>query len=194
MNKTDTSETLLWARFKDGDKAALHQIYTAHIEALLQYGYRFSTDKSLVEDCAHDLFVYLWQHRASIGQTDAIGSYLMVVLRRRIIKTLTERGRVRGMNPNDDNRAFELNIEQSIAHEEQNSERKKQLQMALDQLSARQKEAVFLKYYKNLAYEDICQIMEINYQSARNLVFSGIQSLRKLMHMIWWITCFWLVF
>ncbi len=44
-------------------------------------------------------------------------------------------------------------------------------------LSNRQKEAVFLKYYNQMSYEDICDIMNINYQSVRNLISTALKKL-----------------
>ena len=65
--------------------------------------------------------------------------------------------------------------------DEQHGENHQQLQQALQQLSDRQREAVYLKYEKGLSYDEICTIMDINYQSARNLVATAIKSLRGIM-------------
>lgn len=76
---------------------------------------------------------------------------------------------------------FELvnNIEQDIIQGEKNSERNILLNQSMDQLSNRQKEAIYLKYYEGKEYEEICEIMNINYQSARNLISTGIKSLKE---------------
>lgn len=46
-------------------------------------------------------------------------------------------------------------------------------------LSPRQKEAIYLKFVSNLSYEEISKVMQMNYQSARNLVFRGLEKLRQ---------------
>jgi RNA polymerase sigma factor (sigma-70 family) len=52
---------------------------------------------------------------------------------------------------------------------------------ALQQLPSRQKEIIYLKIYQNLGYEEISEIMGINYQVSRNLFSQSIKSLRKIL-------------
>ena len=60
----------------------------------------------------------------------------------------------------------------------------KKLQQALDHLSERQREIIHMKYYQQLEYEEISDIMDLNYQSARNLVNRALSVLRKEMLLI----------
>jgi RNA polymerase sigma factor (sigma-70 family) len=53
--------------------------------------------------------------------------------------------------------------------------------VALGRLSNRQKEIIYLKYYQNLSYEEVSEIMNINYQVARNLLYQAIKSLKSLL-------------
>jgi RNA polymerase sigma-70 factor (ECF subfamily) len=52
---------------------------------------------------------------------------------------------------------------------------------AIDQLSNRQKEIIYLKFYQNLSYEEVSEIMNINYQVARNLLHQAIKAMRKIL-------------
>jgi RNA polymerase sigma factor (sigma-70 family) len=52
---------------------------------------------------------------------------------------------------------------------------------ALAQLSNRQKEIIYLKFYQELNYEEVSEIMNINYQAARNLLYQSIKSIKKLL-------------
>ena len=45
---------------------------------------------------------------------------------------------------------------------------------AFEKLSPRQKEIIYLKFYHNLSYEAVSEIMDINYQAARNLLSQAI--------------------
>lgn len=186
-SKVEHQDAELWKRFKAGEKSALKNIYSDHIEALLQYGYRFCQDRSVIEDCIHDLFIYLWSNRSTIGETDTIRSYLLVALRRRIYRSLSSGIETSHESAAQESPDFALNIEHQIIGKETDTQHRQELEKALTGLSARQREAIYLKFYKNQSYEDICRIMEINYQSARNLVFTGIQALRKTMKIFWWL-------
>ncbi len=82
------SETLLWSQLRQGRKAALEALYRAYAPVLLQYGGKFSADRQLVEDCLQDLFVGLWQAREQLGEVSSVKSYLLVAMRRRVIRQL----------------------------------------------------------------------------------------------------------
>ena len=53
--------------------------------------------------------------------------------------------------------------------------------MRWQKLSARQRETVYLKFFEELSYEDICEVMELNYQSARNLIARALTELRQIL-------------
>ena len=184
-HKNSEGECSDWAELKSGDKDALRRIYEAHIESLLQYGRRFSYDGQAVEDCIHDLFVSLWKRREGLGKTDSIRRYLLVSLRRSIIKQNQKHSKTNDLK---EGREFDLpftgSVENEIINEEWEIEKRSRLSSAMDQLSARQREAIYLKYHKNLAYEDVAKIMNINYQSVRNLVFDAITKMRHLMSIL----------
>ena len=176
------TEEVLWTQLKCGNQQALKNIYDREIKDLLQYGCRFTGAKEIVEDCVHDLFIYLWQNRKSLGNTDSIKRYLLVSLRRRIIKHLKKENMVDSKEPI----IFEasLSIEDKWILDEEDRERKDHLHQAFATLSDRQKEAIYLRYYHKMHYDTISQIMEINNQSVRNLIHNGIKGMRKIMVMM----------
>ncbi len=53
------------------------------------------------------------------------------------------------------------------------------LLQALNLLPARQREAVYLRYYEELSYKEVASIMGVNYQSVVNLLFKAMTALRK---------------
>ena len=50
---------------------------------------------------------------------------------------------------------------------------------ALDQLTPRQREILYLRYFNDLSYEQICELLGINYQSARSQVYQALKVLRQ---------------
>ncbi|HEY1199844.1 MAG TPA: sigma-70 family RNA polymerase sigma factor, partial [Niastella sp.] len=60
---------------------------------------------------------------------------------------------------------------------------------ALGQLSNRQKEIIYLKFYQELNYDEVSEIMNINYQAARNLLYQSIKSLKKLLTTLTFFCC-----
>lgn len=175
-----------WEQFKQGDKAALGRIFQAHIKVLYTYGNRFSSDKQLVEDCIQDLFLEIWTRRANLGETDSIRRYLMGSLRRKIIRKLQRHDKQLSREPDWENYDFELEFTQEHVwiEAEQSEEKKQKLKKAQASLSEREREAIYLKYYAGLAYEQIGEIMQINYQSTRNLIHRALKRMREALILI----------
>jgi RNA polymerase sigma factor (sigma-70 family) len=184
----------LWKRLKAGDRRALERIYREHAALLLRYGGKFAVSEPLVEDCIQDLFVNLWRRRSHLSDTDSIRRYLMVALRRRIIQQLDRRRkRFSDDDPAEHDFQVELAHDQLIIAEELSEERSTELRAAFQQLSKRQREIVYLKYFAGFDYEDIGTIMGLNYQSARNLLSRALKKLKDVLP-AFFLVIFWIFF
>lgn len=173
------SDLELWQSMKAGDRSAFKKIYNTQASGLLSYGRRFTSDVDLVQDCLHDLFVYIWTNRTRLTDTDSIVRYLTVSLRRRIIQSLKSGRTTAELDETNATADKQFAVEDALVKAEDKEELTRNLQVAFRDLSARQKEAIYLKYYKNMGYKDIADVMEISYQSVRNLIYSGLKVLRK---------------
>lgn len=78
----------LWQAFKQGDRVAFERIYEQHIQPLINYGYKITTDRNLIQDCIQDLFVELWESRERLTNTDSVRFYLLKALRNKLIRHL----------------------------------------------------------------------------------------------------------
>lgn len=171
----------LWEKLKEGDKSALATIYEAHFKALSGYGLRFSKDSGLVADCIQELFIELYEKAANLSVVEAIRPYLFVSLKRKLIRKMTKSAQV--SYSYDNLTDFELALSGLTTETtiEDDSNIAELLATALEKLSPRQKEILYLKYQNGFDYEEICEIMDMNYQSARNLTSRAIAKLSKLL-------------
>lgn len=152
----------------------------------MRYGGQFCRDDNLIEDCIHDLFVELWRNREGLSNNDNIRPYLLVALRRKLIRQVKKQQRTRNEGETSEiDFLAEPAIDQSIIQREISEANVKVLQEAMTQLSNRQREVLYLKYFEEMSYEDICEALGINYQSVRNLVSSGLKAMRKYLTVLW---------
>jgi RNA polymerase sigma factor (sigma-70 family) len=172
----------LWNELRAGKKTALESIYRDNFKQLYRYGVKICKNEMLAEDCLQSLFIELWKNRAGLGKTDSIIKYLMVSLRRKIIKEL------KNIYAKEIDREIvetdfeeELSFEAKLVKGELAIEKAAELEKAFEKLSPRQREVLYLKYYDGMSYEDIGAIMNINYQSVRNLVSRGIKQLQQVL-------------
>jgi len=173
----------IWDKFRAGNSNAFEIIYERHINILANYGRRICSDDDLVKDAIHDLFIDLWKRRTNLGATDSIKYYLIKAYRRNLVKKIIADKKLEthndsnGLNIGD----FELSHEISIIKAEIEEEKLAQLNKSLEELPPRQKEALFLRFYTGLNYTEISKIMDVNQQSAYNMVFRGLEVLREKM-------------
>ena len=62
-------------------------------------------------------------------------------------------------------------------------EQRQQLKAGLSEVSDRQREVLFLRYYEGLTYEEISEVMDLQYQSIRNLVSRALKKLKARLPM-----------
>lgn len=172
----------LWQQLKSGDKNALEEIFRKESDALCKYGKKFTHDKDLIADCLQDLFVELWRTKETIGLTDNIRKYLFVSFRRKLIKDLNKWNKTQTLDPETDlKNEVTFSVENTWIEKEEMTLKSESLTTAIGKLSSRQQEILYLKFYSEMDYDQIIEIMDLNYQSARNLVTRALDALRKSM-------------
>ena len=175
-------ETKHWEDLKAGQIQSLQELYNHHINGLYAYGMVLCQDGDRVKDCIHDLFLNIWNNRQGFSIPTSGKAYLMVSLRRKIFDRGSKRDQLT-VPLEDSGMDHELSsdAEEQWIRSEEESEVQLKLGQAMAQLSDRQREIIHMKYYQQMEYEEIARVMELNYQSARNLVNRAILVLRKEM-------------
>ncbi len=181
-NPAETAE--LWIAFRRGDKGAFNSLALLFYELLYNYGTKLARDPALVEDCIQDLFLDLWRRRAFLGETDHVKFYLLKALRRKIHAEKKSQDRWVYEDETSGTMEFtgEFSIETQIIESEATELRLLKLKEVLSKLSKRQREAIYLKFYQEMNYEEISKMMAINYQSVRNLIHTAIRDLQTAWH------------
>lgn len=180
MNSTGLTDTEIWASFKKGEEWAISLVYTRHAEKLYRYGLKFTSEITVVEDALQDLFAELIKNRKNIGHTDNILFYLLKSFKRKLLRKMqTEKRFV----SEEELQEYPFDVSWSVEHElilEEVSEQKsKMLLKALNELTPRQKEAIYLRFTRELDYKGVAGLMDISVEACRNLISKAISTLKK---------------
>lgn len=180
-NKSD--ERILWSRFLKGDNQVLSLIYLQYSNALFDYGCRFTVDKDLVKDCIQEVFCTLIRTRKNLSETDNVRLYLLKSLKRRIIRDLKSASN-KPLLLNDNDYPFDLLWSESLDDQlnELDEEKRQLIASAIQSLTDRQREAIYLRFNRGLEYEEISFLLNLNYQSSRALIHRAIEKLREVIH------------
>lgn len=169
-----------WQLFKQGDEATFAAMYRQHVQTLFRYGMSIRPDEEFIQDCIHDVFVEVWAKRERLGETDSIKFYLIKSLKNRIFNQLEKQQR---LSPTE--LLPETIVPPSPSHEDDWIQAQDdhslldRLSRCLDRLPPRQREAIQLRYFENLDYRQVAELLAVSQQSAYNLIFRALEELRK---------------
>lgn len=178
-------DDLIWKSFCKGNESTFNYIYKNYASDLYAFGFQFCGDSHLVEDCIQNVFIYLRRKRESLSEVKSIKSYLFRCIQSEIIKRLKERGLLVDTDELQYKKAFSISLSpETILIESESQERKKKMiNLALDKLTVRQRQALILLYEEEMSYNEIAEVMGFNeVKSARKLVYRALASLKEVIN------------
>jgi RNA polymerase sigma factor (sigma-70 family) len=175
-----TDDSLLWRALKKGHEKAFSTLFKNYYEHLIRYGNSFSSQTEKVQDCVQDVFADLWLYRHSLNEEVNVKAYLLSSVRNRIAR-LHERDHIFRNTASTDSIEFlfDFSIEHQLIIDENTADKVQQLNKHINLLPSRQKEALYLRYHEGLNVEQIADMLDVNYQSANNLLHRALLNLRK---------------
>lgn len=172
----DIDETKYWRRLLSGDQEALAFFYEKYADSLLKYGLSVTYNRDVVQDAVQELFINVWNRRQNLTVPDSVKYYLMVSLRRIILKDVVS-ARLSTDSFSDESLSSLYNENMYAEENEEDIHRK--LQEAVRSLPARQQEVIFLRFFEKLSYEEITILTGLDYQILRNTIYRAIKTLRQ---------------
>jgi RNA polymerase sigma factor (sigma-70 family) len=183
MLNNDTQVEALWLqRLQQNDEQALAAIMRKYFNALYNYGARFTSDDALIKDCIQEVFISLWQRRENAASILSPRYYLLRAVKNKVLKSLhQQKGRTGSLELDEDYDFLqEFSVEKLIIDKQMSEEQANTLRKTLAQLSKRQHELIYLKFYQHLDHAQIAGLMNLSRQSVYNLLHETIQKLRSL--------------
>ena len=172
----------LWKHITQGDKAAFEKLYRRYYSSLLAYALRMQFDECIIKDCIQDLFLKIYYNRYDLP----VLTYIKPYLYRSLTNLLFDKAKsIRNSTVPLDELA-ELIVEDAglMALFDKNDYERMQamrLRNALNQLSTKQKNALYFRFIQEFSWEEMAQMFGMSEHSCMNLVGRAISSLRKLM-------------
>jgi RNA polymerase sigma factor (sigma-70 family) len=179
-NLTEEKLTLLFHEYKTGSVEAFNSLYDHYVNMLFNFGCKLTGDKELLKDCIQDVFIKMYHNRSNLENVLNFKSYLFVSLKNKLCDELRKTNYLSDQPIEDYHPVSERDIEHEYIEAEKTMFRHRKISSLLDELSARQREAITLYYLEEKKYEDICVMMDISYQSLRNLIYRGLSKLRNV--------------
>lgn len=179
--------TSSWHFVLQGDARAYASIHGQLHPVLYRYALAMLGNEDVAQDAVQEVFIRIWYKKDTIGLLQNVRAFFFTALRRQALNQL------RGLRSLQILPASEPDIEFSpediLIEQEHVAERQLKISQYLNQLPRRQKEVIYLRFYEELSYTEIAEIMKVNYQSVINLAHKALTQLRGMMGQIplWWL-------
>jgi RNA polymerase sigma factor (sigma-70 family) len=180
IHTNNSSDIALWNQLRLGDEEAFSTLFERYYSLLVNYGNTLMTGEDRVKDCVQDVFVDIWTYRYKLNEVIVVKAYLLSSVRKRIAR-LHHREHIFSNIKQIDSLEFlfDFSIEDRLIADETTAKKVAQLNKSINQLSDRQKEAIYLRYHQQLTVDQVADVLNLNYQSTKNLLHRAILQLRK---------------
>lgn len=181
MDFSKQSDAAIWKLISRGNNSAFVYVYETYSDVLFRYGLRITSDKTLIEDSIHDVFLRIWTRRSLLSITHSIKFYLIRAFRRDLIKKVKEIRKNRFAELSEVDRHWEVSFQELLLENQIILESNENVKAAINHLSDRQREAVFLRYIEGLEYQQIAELMQMKVLSLYNLLQKALKNLSQFL-------------
>lgn len=167
-----------WEHIKTGDQEAYSEAYVFYYRKLYNYGRKFTDNEALLEDVIQEVLMDLWRRRERLSSIEFPHTYILTAFRYTLLRRLKQHASMLGPASIPET-AYEFGAEYLLIKKETEERLKQRLEAALQQLTARQREAIFLRFYENLSYDEVAGILGISTKATYKIVARALQQLKQ---------------
>ena len=162
-----------WRKIKSGDEQEWSLLFSEHVDFLYSYGMKINR-----EDVIQEVFISLYEKRNSLDDLMNVRAYLCRAVRYKLLDQLKKAPHLSIEEISEEE--FLLAVKQVQSSDNIEIAKKSSfVQKMLDKLSPRQREIIYLRYFRDMDIEEIVTTIGINKQSIYNLLSSALKIMRK---------------
>jgi len=173
----------LLARLREGDEAALETLMRTYAPQLGAIAYALIGRRDLAKDVVQDIFVALWEQRASLDIQQSLGGYLARSARNRALNAVRhERNQQRFSDP-----ATQFDAETLIAAYNtgertiDEDDYTAQVLRLLESIPPQPRRAFLLSWHGGLSYAEIAELLGIALPSVYQLMYRATRRLADIL-------------
>ncbi len=176
------NDQVLWQSIKKGNQLAFSSLYRKYVNSLYNYGMHIQANHEDVKDTIQELFINIWSRRESMAEVIKVKYYIFKSFRNLYFQRINKE---KNFTQKFEFPEFaELKVdsyEQELVDIQSKQVQSTRLQFAIGELTKRQKEAVILRFYNELSFQEVGSLMGISIDSVHNLLSKSIATLRESM-------------
>lgn len=176
------TDNLCWERLLKGDKEALYELYTKYYHTLLFIGLKNIHDSDLVKDVIQQQFLYLWEKRNTLMEAKNVRSYIIISFLRRLTSDWVKARKTVNLEvaySKKEEEGFETSYEETLIIKDDHEAVSKNLMAVINELPARQRELIMLKFYEGLSYNAITQRTGLTHRTVYNKIHEALYKIKQ---------------
>jgi RNA polymerase sigma-70 factor (family 1) len=161
---------------QNNDQHAFGQLFIAYMPYLKQFAFSIIKSNELSEEIVSDVFIKIWQNRASVCKVENFKLYLYISTKNTALNYLSRHYRKEIISLDE----MSLNISTNLSNPEQiliTSEAIKKIDLAIQNLPPKCKLIFKLVKEDKLKYNDIAQLLNISVKTIDNQMAIAIRKL-----------------
>jgi RNA polymerase sigma factor (sigma-70 family) len=174
------SEHQIWENIKGGDRDSLKQLYELYYITLVNYGRKITGDQALIEDAIQETYISIWKYRVTMSVPASVKHYVLRAFRNRLAQIFKERPNIT-YTEESLSFSFEIGFDHKMIEGEDAQKLSAQINKAVSKLTNRQREIIYYRFYENLSFEEIGEIMNMQIRATYKLNARAIASLRDIL-------------
>lgn len=174
------NDRVVWQGLKAGDKTCFNRLFRKYYSELFYYGIKTVSNTELVKESIQEVFMRVWETRNNLADVENVKSYLLVSVKRMILlQQKKHAGRENTEIGLPEAYSFYFDLNEFEKHEELSEDLRKTILTAINSLTRKQRELIFLFFYHELDYSEIATILDISIPAVRNLMYRTLLHLRE---------------
>ncbi|MDR1720340.1 MAG: RNA polymerase sigma factor [Dysgonamonadaceae bacterium] len=177
-NTSDEADRLLLASFLKNDEQAFVALYHKYVDELFAYGLGLGFERENIKDAIQDTFFKFYINKQQWKGVTRPKYYLLGMLRNRLIDLYRSVNKENATAVADMPFQLETSVLDDIIEREEKHALEQRVDLLLDLLTERQKEAVYLRFIQELEYEEIGKMLQMTAPAVRKLVSRAVKRMR----------------
>jgi len=171
--------------YQNGDRAALSRLFARYKRPVFNFSLRILGNRADAEDVTGDvMLVLLKQPQAYVSRPGAkFSTWLFTVARNTCISRIRKRNKMMGLWFHKDTsgkyEVWDIPDSRDLPPQElSRREAARKIRQAVYELPYNQKEALVLREYQNLSYQEISEVLQTSLDNVKILIFRARERLR----------------
>lgn len=173
--ESESNETEIYLKIKNGDQKAFKKFFDAHHGELFRYLRQRGVAKEAAEDLIQKAFVYIWENRIKIEEHKSLRAYLFRIAYTRMLNLFRDNKKYDRDQELPDVPSSSYETDQDLHRQELHDT----IEKAISSMPEKRQHVFRLCFLEEFTYKDAAETMEVSVKTIENHMGLALKDLRE---------------